>query len=185
VDASIIDYKEGPCSFGQQFRGECPEGVQDLSGGDMPFSPDWKGSLTAQYTMELQTSFDLRLQGSVRFQDDILFSLSQDENSEFDGYQIVDASVALIDKDDKWNATVYLKNALDEFYISAIVALPAVFVPNAYVQQVPRYSERTAGLSSSVSSVWADPAILGPAHGILQQLLVLGVAIGFGLVPQC
>ena len=146
MDASIIDYKEGPCSFGQQFRGECPEGVQDLSGGDMPFSPDWKGSLTAQYTMELQTSFDLRLQGSVRFQDDILFSLSQDENSEFDGYQIVDASVALIDKDDKWNATVYLKNALDEFYISAIVALPAVFVPNAYVQQVPRYSERTAGL---------------------------------------
>ena len=59
VDASIVDYKEGPCSFGQQFRGECPNGVQDLSGGDMPFSPDWKGSLTAQYTIELDTSFDV------------------------------------------------------------------------------------------------------------------------------
>jgi len=59
IDASIEDYPGGPCSFGQQFRGECPLGLQDLSGGDMPFSPDWKVSLTAQYTLELNTSFDL------------------------------------------------------------------------------------------------------------------------------
>jgi iron complex outermembrane receptor protein len=146
IDATIDDYEGGPCSFGQQFRGECPDGTQDLSGGDMPFSPDWKGSLTAQYTIELATSFDVQLQSSVRFQDDVLFSLSQDENTEYDGYEIVDASVALIDKDNKWHATVYVKNVFDNFYVTGIGSTLDLFIPNGYLQQVPRYAERTAGM---------------------------------------
>jgi outer membrane receptor protein involved in Fe transport len=82
----------------------------------------------------------------VRFQDDVLFSLSQDENTEYDGYEIVDASVALIDKDDKWHATVYVKNVFDNFYVTGIGATLDLFIPNGYLQQVPRYSERTAGM---------------------------------------
>ncbi len=146
VDASIKDYKGGPCTFGQQFRGECPDSVQDLSGGDMPHSPDWKGSLTAQYTLELDTSFDVQLQSSIRFQDDVLYTLAQDEFTVQDGYEIVDASVRLMDKNDHWDATFYVKNVFDKFYVSGIGSTLDLFIPNGYLQQVPRYSERTAGL---------------------------------------
>ena len=145
IDASIEEYPGGPCSFGQQFRGECPEGLQDLSGGDMPFAPDWKVSLTAQYTLELDTSFDMTLQGTVRAQDDILYSLSQDEFTEFDGYEIVDLSVRLDDKDNRWDATVYVKNAFDEFYVSTIASNVTTFTPNGYQHILPRYHERTVG----------------------------------------
>ena len=41
IDAEIKDFKDGPCSQGQKFSGACPEGAQDLSGGDLPNSPDW------------------------------------------------------------------------------------------------------------------------------------------------
>jgi iron complex outermembrane receptor protein len=145
VDATIEDYPGGPCSFGQQFRGECPDGVQDLSGGDMPFSPDWKANITAQYTVELATSFDLQLLSTIRYQDDILYSLSQDEFTEYDSYTIVDMSVRLIDKADHWSATLYVKNVFDEFYVTNIASNVSNFLPNGYVQQVPRYSERTVG----------------------------------------
>lgn len=145
IDASIVDYPGGNCSFGQVFREECPDGVQDLSGGDMPHSPDWKVTLTAQYTVELRASFDMQLQATVRAQDDLVYSLSQDEFTEYDGYEIVDASVRLFDGNDRWDATLYVKNVFDEFYVTSIGATIPNFLPNGYVQQVPRYSERTIG----------------------------------------
>jgi iron complex outermembrane receptor protein len=146
VDATIDEYEGGPCTFGQQFRGECPDGVQDLSGGEMPHSPDWKGSLTAQYTIETDWSFDLQLQGAMRFQDDVLYTLAQDEYTTQDGYEIFDASVSLLDKSDRWDASFYVKNVFDEFYVAGIGSTLDLFIPNGYLQQVPRYAERTAGL---------------------------------------
>ncbi len=146
VDASIEEYEGGPCSFGQQFRGECPDGVQDLSGGDMPHSPDWKGSVTAQYTWETAMSFDVQFQGSVRFQDDVLYDLSQDENTIQEGFEIVDASIMLIDQNAHWDATLYVKNVFDEHYVLGIGSTLDLFLPNGYLQSVPKYAERTAGL---------------------------------------
>jgi iron complex outermembrane receptor protein len=148
IDATIADYEGGPCSFGQVFRddnGCAADSTQDLSGGDMPFSPDWKLSLTAQYTWVLPTSYDLILQSSLRAQDDILYTLSQDEYTEIDGYEIVDVSAKLLDEENRWEATFYVKNVFDEFYTTGIGALPASFMPNGYVHVVPRLSERTMG----------------------------------------
>lgn len=146
IDASIEDYPGGPCTFGQNFRGECPDGSQDLSGGDMPHSPDWKGSLTAQYSLDLDTSFEVELQTTIRFQDDVIYTLAQDEYTEQDGYEIIDASVRLIDHEQHWEANFYVKNVLDEHYVSGIGSTLDLFIPNGYLQQVPRYHERTAGM---------------------------------------
>lgn len=75
-----------------------------------------------------------------------MFSLAQDEYTKYDAYQIVDASLALIDKDEHWQATLYVKNVFDTFYITSIGSTLDLFIPNGYGQQVPRYSERTAGM---------------------------------------
>ncbi len=146
IDASIDDYPAGPCSDPQKYRGECPDGLQDLSGGDLPFSPDWKASLTAAYTWFRADSFDVVFRGSVRAQDDIQFNLHQDENTIADSYAIYDASVTLIDQDDRWNVTLFAKNLTDEFYPSNIFSLPAVFIPNAYFHRYSKSAERGYGL---------------------------------------
>lgn len=145
IDAEIADYPGGNCSFGQTFRGECPDGVQDLSGGEMPHSPDWKLAVTAQYTVELPTSFDLILQGTLKAQDDILYDLSQDEYTWQDGYETLDLSAKLVDKDSRWEATLYAKNMTDEWHVKNIGANIDIFLPNGYVQSAPRTHERQFG----------------------------------------
>lgn len=146
VDAEIVDYPGANCSFGQEGRGECPNGDQDLSGGEMPFSPDWKASVNAQYTIETDGFADVVLQATIKAQDDVLFSLAQDVNARIDAYEIVDIAVKLLSQDKRWSANLYVKNVFDEFYVSGIGTLPTFFFPNAYVQSVPKYSERTAGI---------------------------------------
>jgi iron complex outermembrane receptor protein len=146
IDAKIDSYPGGPCSGGQNFRGECPNGLQDLSGGDLPFSPKWKANLTASYILALDNSFDVVLKGSVRAQDEVLYSLTQDENTIQDGYSIFDASVVFEDHSDRWDATIFVKNIGDEFYASSIFSNNAAFLPNGYNQRYSKLAGRTYGL---------------------------------------
>lgn len=150
IDASIDDYPAGQCSGGQVFReeGECSSqnSLQDLSGGDLPFSPDWKGNLAASYTLELDGSFDMVFKGSVRAQDEVLYSLSQDEYTIEDSYAIFDASVVFQGHSDTWDATVFVKNIADEFYASSINPNNPRLLPNGYNHRYSKQSGRTYGL---------------------------------------
>ena len=146
IDAKIDDYTAGPCNGGQTFRGECPDGLQDLSGGDLPFSPDWKGSLTASYILALDKSYDVVLKGSVRAQDEVQYSLTQDENTIQGSYAIFDASVVFNDHNDRWNATLFVKNIADEFYASSIFSNNAAFLPNGYNHRYSKLAGRNYGL---------------------------------------
>ena len=150
VDASIDDYPAGQCSGGQVFRaeGECSRAnsLQDLSGGDLPFSPKWKGNLAASYSVPLEGSFDLIFKSMVRAQDEIQYSLSQDVNTIEDGYAIFDASVVLQDHSDRWTATVFVKNIANKFYASAILPNNPNILPNAYNHRYGKDAGRTFGL---------------------------------------
>lgn len=146
IEAEIEEYPGGPCSGGQQFRGECPDGLQDLSGGELPFSPDWKGSVTATYEVELNAPFGLEFKGSVRAQDEVLYSLAQDQNTIADSYTIFDASVVLSDDNEHWDATFYVKNITDEFYVSNIQANNGNILPNGYAHRYSNIAERTFGI---------------------------------------
>lgn len=147
IDASIDDYPGGPCSGGQEFRGECPDsGLQDLSGGDLPFSPDWKLNLSASYTFYLDSGFDVEVIGFVRAQDDVQYSITQDDSTIQDSYAVFDTSVVLSDHDERWRATAFVKNITDEFYASAIFSNNAALLPNGYNHRYDRNSGRTYGL---------------------------------------
>lgn len=156
IDAEIDSYEGGPCSFGQEFRGvgyrgqtTCGESPanQDLSGGALPFSPDWKLTLAANYVIPLQSMpFDVLLKANYRTQDDILYAIDQDRYQRQDAYQVLDASVMLRDKDDHYSASLFIKNALDESYVSNISAQNENLIPNGYIQFQPRAYERQVGL---------------------------------------
>jgi len=147
INAEIEDYPGGPCSGGQEFRGECPDdGVQDLSGGDLPFSPEWKVNLSATYTFVRDGGFDIDLTGAMRAQDDIQYSITQDELTIQDAYAIFDASLALRGRDARWQATAFVKNVTDEFYASSILSNNPNLLPNGYNHIYDKYSERTYGV---------------------------------------
>ncbi|TDG12648.1 TonB-dependent receptor [Seongchinamella unica] len=156
IDAEIDSYPGGPCSFGQEFRGvgfrgqpSCADSPaqQDLSGGELPFSPDWKVTLAANYLIPLPSqAFDLVLKGNYRVQDDILFAIDQDQYQRQDSYGVLDVSVMLRDKRDRYTAALFVKNVLDEHHVSAIGAQNENLVPNGYAQFFPRTHEQRVGL---------------------------------------
>jgi iron complex outermembrane receptor protein len=164
IDAEIESFEGGPCSFGQQYRGVGYLGqdtcdrlgidrepgsprLQDLSGGELPFTPDWKFNLMAAYTLPVESQpFDVVLRANYTAQDDVIYSISQDVYTHQDGYQLVDAEIMLLGNDDRWSLAFFVKNVFDEFYVSGIGPTSDVFVPNGYLQQVPKTSSRTAGV---------------------------------------
>ncbi|MDG1390192.1 MAG: TonB-dependent receptor [Halioglobus sp.] len=146
IDAKIDDYPAGVCSDGQKFRGECPDGLQDLGGGDLPFSPDLKLNLAASYTWQRDDFFNVIFNGSVRYQDEVQFGLHQDENTLGDAYTLLDAGVSLQSHSDSWEAAFFVKNLTDEFYPSFIFGMNAAFVPNGYFHRYSKLAERTYGM---------------------------------------
>lgn len=147
VDAKLDEFENAPCSLGQQYRGECPDGLQDLSGGDLPHSPDWKLNLMLNYTIPTDSlSFDWALAANFTAQDDVLYSVTQDPYTKQDGYELLNLTAGLYDKAGRYSVTVFVQNALDEHYVEAIAATTDLFLPNGYLQQVPRMYKRTVGL---------------------------------------
>jgi iron complex outermembrane receptor protein len=156
IDAGIDSYPGGPCSFGQEFRGigylgqtTCGDNpaTQDLSGGDLPFSPDWKWSLAANYVIPLQTMpFDVLLKANYRAQDDISYSIDQDRGQVQESYQVLDMSVMLRDKDDHYSASLFVKNALEENYKVGLASSNENIMPNGYAQVYPRAFDRQFGI---------------------------------------
>ena len=131
---------------GQLSCGDDPA-VQDLSGGELPFSPDWKVTLAANYVIPLETQpFDLILKGNYRAQDDILFAIDQDQYQRQDAYGVLDLSIMLRDKQERYTAALFVKNALDENHVSAIGAQNENLIPNGYAQYLPRTFEQRVGL---------------------------------------
>lgn len=157
IDAQIDDYKNGPCSFGQIAAATPPScataanggtSSQDLSGGELPNSPDWRVTLNALYRMPLDDlPFGLALRGNYRWQDDVLFTIAQDEGTIQDSYGILDLSLELHGDDENYSATLFVKNVTDEFYVSNIASLSTAAVPGGgYSHIVPKSAERTVGV---------------------------------------
>jgi iron complex outermembrane receptor protein len=147
TDATIDDYPLGNCSGGQKYRGECPTGYQDLSGGKLPYTPQWKLNLATDYTIRLQNApFDVILGANVRWQDDVLYELSQDKNTIQEAYSIVDIRAILAGTSSGYRITAFVKNLTDKNFASLIYANSEVLLPNGYIQYVPKYANRTAGI---------------------------------------
>jgi iron complex outermembrane receptor protein len=147
TDATIDDYPEGNCSGGQKYRGECPLGFQNLSGGQLPYTPKWKLNLSTNYTIQLDDlPFNVVFGGNLRSQDAVLYGLSQDENTKQEAYTIVDIRATLAGTRDGYRVTAFVKNIFDTNYASLIYANSEVLLPNGYIQYVPKYANRTAGI---------------------------------------
>jgi iron complex outermembrane receptor protein len=147
TDATIDDYPVGNCSGGQKVRGECPGGYQDLSGGRLPYTPEWKLNLSTDYTIHLDNApFDVILGANIRSQDDVLYELSQDEYTQQDAYTIIDVRATLAGTDKGYRVTAFVKNLTDKNYAALIYANSEVLLPNGYIQYVPKYANRTAGI---------------------------------------
>jgi iron complex outermembrane receptor protein len=121
------------------------------SGTPLAYAPKWKGSLAADYRLELD-NFDILfgVQGSYQSEQLSLFDANPivRDAGIIDGYALVDASIGVGDKDDRYRLTFHVRNLFDQSFAAAI----ANGGPNgAYLYRIPREADRYVGVTGRVS----------------------------------
>ena len=117
----------------------------DRSGLDVPFSPDLKYSLTADYFIETDHGFNVHINSSYIYTDE-QYSDLPDNVGEFNpaallpDYGILNASVGLSFKDDAFRVSLIAKNLTDESYATT-------YSGDNFRYQIPRDAERYFGVS--------------------------------------
>ncbi|HSC82542.1 MAG TPA: TonB-dependent receptor [Pseudomonas sp.] len=122
----------------------CPPGAAatcDIDGGRLPFSPDWKSYVRADYSIPLDNGLDVELSSDYSWQDDVQFSLDQNPDTIQGAYGIWNASLALADYHDGWRVALIGKNLADKSYAQALAS------GGTYIyRSVPRDDERYFGV---------------------------------------
>ena len=130
-------------------RFNCPVGVApgsctSRSGLDVPFSPDLKYSVAANYVLPLN-NMDVIFNGSFVHTDEQVSDLPSNSGAEnpaalLPEYDIFNASVALSFSEDKYRVTLIGKNLGDESYVTT-------YSGDGFRYQIPRDAQRYFGVS--------------------------------------
>ena len=122
VKAQFVEYKGAACYPGQSLAQGCVAGVQDLSGTDMPNSPEWSASLTGRYHIPLANlPFDAYAQGAYYWQDEVQYTAENDPETIGEAYGIADLAFGIEAEDGSYSVQLFVKNAFNEFYVSNII----------------------------------------------------------------
>lgn len=96
--------------------------TQDVRGGILPASPEWRVNLSPRYERALTGNLDGFIQTDLSFQSDQGFALEQDPLLQQDGYAIVDLSLGVRQPDRGFGVTLYVKNLFDTNYYTGMTS---------------------------------------------------------------
>jgi outer membrane receptor protein involved in Fe transport len=114
LDAEFDEYPDAPCYALQTVADGCINNLQDLSGQDLQFAPEWKFTIDGTYTWTLPNNMALRLFSRVYYQDDSALALDLDPKSYQDAFAKVDASLTLAAQDGRWRVAIVGQNLTDK-----------------------------------------------------------------------
>ena len=113
LDGKFDSYQDGPCAQGQTpddpVRGSCV-----LTGVDLPFAPQFSGSLSAAYETPLTDRLTFIGDLTVNFRDDYRTDAPNDPYFVQDGYEKIDLRLALM-LDDSLEVALIGRNLTDEY----------------------------------------------------------------------
>ena len=122
----------------------CPPGAAascNVDGGRLPFTPDWKSYVRADYVIPLEGGLDVELSSDFSWQDRVQFSLDQNPDTVQGAYGIWNASIALANYNDGWRVALIGKNLGDKSYAQSLAS------GGSYIYRaVPRDDERYFGV---------------------------------------
>jgi iron complex outermembrane receptor protein len=117
TDAIFSDWEDAPCYSGQTEAQGCVNETQDLSGADMPSSPDWAYNLNADYYIPFASRpFTGFASATWYWRDEVQFSTTNDPLHVGDSYGTLDLSFGIAANDGRYTVQVFMLNALDDFY---------------------------------------------------------------------
>lgn len=125
LDFEYDKFPNSQCAFGQQGQTSGPYAGQcDISGETREFTPEWTGSLTADYIRPLGDALEFRSTLDLIYSDDYFTSPTLDPRTEQDSYTKVNLRLALGASDGQWEVALVGKNLTDEEVMSFSNQLP-------------------------------------------------------------
>ncbi|MEO0412441.1 MAG: TonB-dependent receptor [Pseudomonadota bacterium] len=117
LDAEYTDFPQGSCD---QLSTNAGLRFCDLSGAELPYTPDWSATIGANHTQPLGagslavfTNVQLVLSGGYRS------GVELDPRFEVGSYQILDARIAIGDQEAGWRVGIWGRNLTDELFQTA------------------------------------------------------------------
>ncbi|TBV09002.1 TonB-dependent receptor [Phytopseudomonas dryadis] len=123
---------------------QCPPAAAascSINGQPLPFSPDWKSYLRADYSIPLENGLDLELGTDYNWQSEVQYSLDQNRDTRQGAYGIWNASVALADYNAGWRVALLARNLTDRSYAPLLSSSTG-----GITRMVPRDDERYFGV---------------------------------------
>lgn len=120
IDATYDEYKDSACYFGQTEALGCSNGLQNITGGDVPNSPDTKITLSAKYNFYLDGDIDMFIGANYRWREESQTNENQAPYLILPSYGVLDLNAGIQADDGKWVLSVFAKNALDDEYVSQL-----------------------------------------------------------------
>ena len=117
TDAMYKRYQGAGCYPGQTPEQGCIGGTQDISGNQIANAPKHKFTLQTRYDFDLGGSWMPYVGGSYRYQTESPSDLDGNPRTEREAYGILDFIAGVEASDGTWQAELFVKNALDEFYV--------------------------------------------------------------------
>ncbi|MDE2145629.1 MAG: TonB-dependent receptor [Burkholderiales bacterium] len=124
----------------------CPPGASpscDINGKPLPFSPDWKGNLRAQYYLPVGGSKTMDFGADYSWQSKVQYDLAQSPDAIQPAYGIFNASIELAHDTQGWRVALLVKNLFNKSY--------ATFLQNSgnnVNRYVPRDDQRYFGINA-------------------------------------
>ncbi len=124
----------------------CPIGASascNVDGKPLPFSPDSRVNLRANYKTPIGSGLTLDVGGDYNWQSKVLFDITQAPDTYQSAYGIFNASIAVSDAAKGWRVAVLGKNLANKSYAAAL-ATGGAFI----VRAVPRDDQRYFGINA-------------------------------------
>jgi iron complex outermembrane receptor protein len=113
--------------------------LEDIAGNRLTRAPKLQFALNGRYDWDLGSDHKASVQGSVRHQSGVFFLETQQQAPTFRGepWEEVDARVAFGDANDRWTASLFVKNAFDNRHFSQVSAFFGL--PNGALNEPRRF----------------------------------------------
>lgn len=150
TDAKVDAFRLPP---GAPITDQIPNGTQ------LPFSPKWKASLGGSYTIRTGGFADVELGAQGSYQSSQLALLVASplirENGTIKDYGLLDLSIALVGKDDRFRISFLAKNVFDTSFAAAISDGGPLSAGNtgssSYRYIIPREADRYFGINARIN----------------------------------
>lgn len=121
-------------------------GYTQAAGKPLPNASKWNVTLSSNYSTGLTENWNVEGGISYLWRSDF-YTNGVDPNTKVDGYGILNANIGVVSADDKFKVGLFVRNALNKYYVSAIET--GVFDPGALFNVLNPEARRTIGVSLS------------------------------------